>query len=255
MTNPPDTSTAPTAATPHFTLWGTLLWGGLVAIVFILVQSLVAILIVTTGKGYTTPEQFGSAMGAASGDGLVLAWATLATMVVGCGLIAVIIRFKRGAHLADYLAIRTLPWKALVKWLGVLAIFIVAVELLGWVLQRPSVPEFMKIAYLSAQPVALLWLAVVVAAPVFEETFFRGFLHKGLASSRLGAVGASVITAALWALIHMQYDAYDMTIIFLTGLLLSWARVRSGSLLVPIAMHATFNLVAMVQVTLWAVNR
>jgi len=42
---------------------------------------------------------------------------------------------------------------------------------------------------------------------LFEELFFRGFLFRGLSSSFMGPVGAVLVTSALWALIHTQYDA------------------------------------------------
>jgi hypothetical protein len=95
---------------------------------------------------------------------------------------------------------------------------------------------------------ALLWVAVALAAPLFEELFFRGFLFRGLCGSALGAAGAIVVTAALWALIHVQYDGYEIASIFAFGLVLGIARHRSGSTWTPIGMHALLNFIAMTQV-------
>ncbi len=99
----------------------------------------------------------------------------------------------------------------------------------------------------------LLWIALIVAAPVFEEIFFRGFLFRGFLGSRLGSFGTIVVTSLLWTVIHIQYDLYDMASIFVIGLLLGLSRFRSRSLYVPIAMHAVNNLVAAIE-TGWHVR-
>jgi membrane protease YdiL (CAAX protease family) len=96
----------------------------------------------------------------------------------------------------------------------------------------------------------LLWLAVVVGAPVGEEIFFRGFLFAGLAKSRLGGTGAIVLSSLAWAVIHVQYDPFDMAYIFLLGLVIGAFRLKTNSLWPPILMHALVNLIAMIQ-TAW----
>jgi len=102
----------------------------------------------------------------------------------------------------------------------------------------------MSAAYATATPVWTIWVAFVLAAPLFEEIFFRGFLFKGLESSFMGPIGAVFATAGLWAVIHIQYDAYEIATILCLGLLLGAARVFTGSLLVPLGLHAFANLVA-----------
>lgn len=88
----------------------------------------------------------------------------------------------------------------------------------------------------------------MVAAPLFEEAFFRGFLFSGLARSKLGPTGTIIVTAALWAVIHFQYGAYEVAQIFVLGLLLGVARHRTNSLIVPFVIHAAINLAANIQV-------
>jgi membrane protease YdiL (CAAX protease family) len=77
----------------------------------------------------------------------------------------------------------------------------------------------------------LLWFAIIVMAPLFEESLFRGFLIAGMQRSRIGAI---LITAALWSLIHLQYEAFYLVYIFIGGILLGIARVKTGSLLLCI---------------------
>jgi membrane protease YdiL (CAAX protease family) len=66
--------------------------------------------------------------------------------------------------------------------------------------------------------------------------------------SRLGAVGAVGLTSLVWALIHVQYDAYGIATIFVTGLLLGYVRLKTGSLYATIFLHGLMNLVATLEV-------
>jgi membrane protease YdiL (CAAX protease family) len=81
-----------------------------------------------------------------------------------------------------------------------------------------------------------------------EEPLFRGFMMRGIWHSRLGAVGAIVIASACWSLLHLQYDCYSIIQIFLAGLLLGAARLKTQSLYPPLAMHSLMNLLATVEV-------
>jgi membrane protease YdiL (CAAX protease family) len=126
--------------------------------------------------------------------------------------------------------------------------------LLAVAFDRPVVHDFMRDAYTTADPLWLLWLAVVVAAPAFEEIFYRGFLYYGLAGSRLGVTGATVISALAFASIHIQYELFEITVVFAMGILLAIARQRTGSILVPIGMHALNNFVATVETAMAVVR-
>jgi hypothetical protein len=61
-----------------------------------------------------------------------------------------------------------------------------------------------------------------------------------------------LVTAGLWALMHIQYDAYGIATIFCLGVLLGFARARTGSLLVPLALHSVANLVATLETVVMA---
>jgi membrane protease YdiL (CAAX protease family) len=78
--------------------------------------------------------------------------------------------------------------------------------------------------------------------------FFRGFLIKGLAESRLRWQGAVLISSGLWSVIHVQYDAYYMSAVFVLGLILGTARVKTGSTLLAFLLHSFVNLAATVEV-------
>ena len=52
------------------------------------------------------------------------------------------------------------------------------------------------------------------------------------------------LVALGWAAFHVQYGIGTMALIATDGLLLGAARVSSGSLVTPVAMHAMGNLVS-----------
>jgi membrane protease YdiL (CAAX protease family) len=232
-------------------LWATIAWGVVIAIFFTIVQSVVTIVGIAAGDPLPDDVSEEQIVEAAS-SGTIIALATVATAILGTALIAGIVKLKRGAVLGDYLALRPVPIRSLLMWLAILVVYVAIADTLTSFIDRDVVPEFMRDAYASANPMWLLWIALVVGAPLFEETFFRGFLFKGLASSRLGVTGAIVITAAAWALIHLQYEAYEMAVIFVMGLLLGLARARTGSLFVPLAAHGLANLIATVETAIVA---
>lgn len=87
------------------------------------------------------------------------------------------------------------------------------------------------------------WLIVImvgIGAPLAEEFLFRGFLFSALASSRIGIIGASLLTSAGWAVIH-SYSLAGLAQIFVIGLILAAILVRTGSLRVTIFCHALYN--------------
>ncbi|HDN26885.1 MAG TPA: CPBP family intramembrane metalloprotease [Thioploca sp.] len=96
-----------------------------------------------------------------------------------------------------------------------------------------------------------MWFAIVVAAPLFEEIFFRGFLFAGFQSSRLGNTGAILLTSLAWTVIHLQYEIYELSIVFVLGIILGIARLMSQSLYVPIAIHAFANLLATIELVIY----
>jgi uncharacterized protein len=83
--------------------------------------------------------------------------------------------------------------------------------------------------------------AVVLGAPLAEELVFRGQLFAALAQSRLGVLGATLLTSGLWALLHVTEPWFSVAMIFVMGLALSALLLRFGSLWVTIVCHAVWN--------------
>lgn len=81
----------------------------------------------------------------------------------------------------------------------------------------------------------------ILGAPLAEELLFRGFLQTALARSRIGFLGASLVTTTLWALVHLQYSWLGMGWIFALGLMFCWVLWRTGNLWSTIILHALYN--------------
>ncbi|MBN1590110.1 MAG: CPBP family intramembrane metalloprotease [Pirellulales bacterium] len=186
-------------------------------------------------------------------NGLMLAIGMILSTPVAVGLIVLLIHVRRGIPVRQYLALRPVSIGKLLFWLAATGLFIVGEEVLSDATGNDTVPKFMIEAWQTAGWLPLLWLAVIVLAPLVEETFFRGFLFVGLRNSALGGAGAVLVTSGIWAVSHTQYDLFHMSIIFAVGLLFGIARIRSRSLYVPLAMHGLMNLVATVQVA-WVIT-
>lgn len=88
--------------------------------------------------------------------------------------------------------------------------------------------------------VTALWV-VAVTAPVVEEFVFRGAVYRSFAA-HISPGWANVVQAALFSAMHMNLKA--AIVLFLLGLALGTMARRSGGLLAPMIMHATFNLIA-----------
>ncbi|HEV7601991.1 MAG TPA: CPBP family intramembrane glutamic endopeptidase [Bradyrhizobium sp.] len=56
-----------------------------------------------------------------------------------------------------------------------------------------------------------------------------------------------MLTSAVWALMHGQYDGFVIVQIFASGLFFGWLRWRTGSTLLTIILHMLANLTACVE--------
>ena len=175
---------------------------------------------------------------------------TAATFVSAVGGIALVLLFARrkGGSRLRYLAMRLPGAREVLLWIVAAVVVAVAAGAVGMLFGRPAVPDWWLGMYGASSAPLVLMLAVALAAPLFEEALFRGLLFPGWSRSRLGATGTILLTTALWSALHLQYDVYDMGQVFVLGLLLGLARHRSGSLVVPVAMHVAVNVAACVQV-------
>lgn len=232
----------------RYGFWATLLWGIGIAAAILVAQIAIIFALWMARSGPFAKLDLAKGAEALAYNGVLLSWGTMMSALVACVLVSLAVRLKRGASLRDYLGLRTVAITTLLKWSGAVIGLGLASEFLQWILGRPISPEFMFTAYATADPVWALWVAVVLAAPLGEEIFFRGFLLAGWEATFLRPAGAVILTSALWTSIHTQYGPFELTFIFLLGLILGAARLATGSILLPLFLHCLVNLVGIIEV-------
>ena len=151
---------------------------------------------------------------------------------------------RDGLEPSAYLALKPVPAKQWLHWLIVMAIVVAQTDLAIYLVNGELLPEQWIEIYRSVQSPLLFWVALVIATPIFEELLFRGFIFEGIRASPLGGFGAVALTAMAWTLIHHEQDPLEFSMIFIVGLMLGIARLRTGSVPLTITMHMLNNLIS-----------
>lgn len=239
-----NTNTAPQNS--YYSFWQTLGLGLLIFLIFSIFQSVLIIAYSVYTQDFPT-NNLESSIVALNGDALAIA--EIPSAIIGTLLILFFVSRKVSGNNSltskAYLQLNTPTILQLITWLGVMVLVIIAMEATNNLLERET-PEFMTQVYENTDNFTLLWIAVIIGAPIFEEFLFRGFIFEGLVNSRVGLIGAILISASTWAIIHIQYGWFEITSIFLIGIILAIAKYKTKSLYIPIAMHMLMNLVASV---------
>jgi hypothetical protein len=228
--------------------WATVGFSCIILIVYVLIQVVVVAAFAVTAIVRNPKLDMGQFAKDMTTSGFLQAVATCAAAPFAIGLMVLFAKIRRQITVKQYLSLHMPGWPEIFKWCLVVVLFVICHDGLTLLLNRPVVPEFMIDIYKTAYFTPLLWLALVVIAPLFEETFFRGFLFKGIENSKMGQTGAIIITSLAWSAMHVQYDIYGIAGLFVGGLLLGFARAKSGSIYPPLAMHALQNIIATVEV-------
>lgn len=134
-----------------------------------------------------------------------------------------------------------------------------------------SVSEYLRVRDMAGllPPLGILLLFLIPAAtmtPVGEEVLLRGLVLEALSERWgrvIGILGNSLLNGVMYLYVHgvvrsatglrlVPHDAVaTMILLLVTGLLFSWLRLRSRSIVPAIAAHAGFNLVLVASVLYW----
>ncbi len=248
-----DDSASPSNHSPLFSRLGTLLLVIAMVVTFFISQ-LIGVYI--AGKlllPATKNATVGDIFFFGSNDGTIVS----ISIIIGCLLLvaisALIIRL-RGGDLRQYLALKRFSLAVGVGMVGLLLIFMIGSQALTYLLDASPL-AFVDPLYQSVSSVWLLVFAMVIIAPFYEELIFRGILWSAIAeqfpsslySEHRGAIVASMVTSLIFAIIHLQYGIYEISTIVVLALIFCYARIKSGSLLLPILLHMINNGAAMGQ--------
>jgi len=225
--------------------WGTLLWGVVIAFLIFLGQVLPLFGYMLFEGTKISVESFLDLANHVETDATLLSVSVIGSAFIVVPLVFGIAKLKRGSVLKEYFDLRGYSWKTFWTWMGILVLLLVfegyAIEAFG----AEEIPSFMmNIEYPTVSSMWFLVFSVIFMAPLVEEVVFRGFLLKGFSNSFMGVWGAVILTSALWAMIHLQYEFAYVAVIFVVGLVFGYARIQTNSIFVPMTMHFFMNLVA-----------
>jgi uncharacterized protein len=184
-----------------------------------------------------------------TGDGVAVTLIILVSTPIEVVLLMLFAQ-RTGSSAAEYLG-WTVPKRAdVVFGVVTVAVFIFIADVVTWLAGHGLVTSFQTDIYTTASGqgwLALLWFAIMVATPFGEETLFRGFLFRGWFREPKDAWFAIIGTAALFAVLHVQYDWFVIAQVFGFGLLLGWMRWVSGSTLLTMLLHGLINFEGMIE--------
>jgi membrane protease YdiL (CAAX protease family) len=147
-----------------------------------------------------------------------------------------------GREFAEYLALKWPAWRELVRAFAVMAIVVLAESFVSYLVgaELPITDSYRAVG--GPGGLFILLIGGCIAAPVVEELVVRGFMFRGWSKSFLGPIGAIVLTSAVWAMNHTQYDLFARLQIFVMGLVLGHIRWRSDSTWLTVMVHSTLNI-------------
>lgn len=209
-------------------------WGGVAAAIAVFIGAVLAV-----GAGMLASLQF--KLG--PDDVIVQIMVTLIQQVAMIAL-AWYAATRYGGKATDVLALRP-PAQGLKSYAAALLLLLAATVVMTTVIRVFDIP-------VDKNDIKLFegmfksqwwWLAVIlvgIGAPLSEELLCRGFLFSALAKSRIGILGASIITSLIFAVVH-PYSIVAVVQVFVIGMLFAWMLVRTGSLRVTMVCHSIFN--------------
>lgn len=186
-------------------------------------------------------------------DATVVVWAVLAANLVQTAVLLALVMGR--APPACYLGLDRPGRGSLVFGAACLVALVIAANVLTLALGRDLVPPVQIAVWRSAADQGMvlpLLIALVIVAPIGEELLFRGFLFAGCARTPRSARITIAATAAVFAALHVQYDAFGIALIFAIGVLFGWLRWRSGSTTLTVLLHIGLNAEGLIETMLVA---
>lgn len=172
-------------------------------------------------------------------NGDVIAEVTMWSGIVCSAAVLILVGIWKKSNITEVLAIRAAPVQQFAKWLGIFILVMAGIELLGLILPDLH-SDFMDKVMRSVTDKAGLIIGVGIMAPVFEELLLRGLLLHSVRRISTEHI-AIAVSAFVFTILHLQYEVLIMLLILPLGVVLGYARTRTGSIWVPIVLHIVNN--------------
>lgn len=155
-------------------------------------------------------------------------------------------------------------WAALYAWILAFPLVLFMSQMLEIVIfkifQVTQLPDQIAVKFLKStfeDPIyfILAVISIIILAPLIEETLFRGFLQTYI-RQHLGSKQAILITSVCFSLFHYSsgQGLGNISIIvslFVLSLFLGFLYEKQGSLLASMTLHASFNLISVINLYLF----
>jgi uncharacterized protein len=227
--------------------WATTLWALAAVAVYEIVLDAGTIAMrrwISSGQELS-PEQL-SKLASAHIAPLYAIW--IASIMGGIAIVILAIR-RSPLGIRQYIGLSLPNLKVLLPGIYLVALLMLGFVVVAHLLNDQQAQQYAIELYrraLANGSVSVLIVDVVVIGPFLEEFLFRGFVLPGWAASPLGSRWAIVFSSMAWALLHTQYNALGESYVFCNGVLLGWVRLRSGSVVATMVLHAITNAISLV---------
>lgn len=147
----------------------------------------------------------------------------------------------------DHSIRRSVMWSSL-------AIVLVGACAILFLLATPWQPA-LELGQLAQSFTPTWWLlapSIVLVAPLCEEIVFRGYLYDRVERALGGATGPVIVTGVAFAALHLPATPIKAMTLVSMGMVLGALRARCGSVWPGIALHAVWNGVMLLCVTVAA---
>jgi membrane protease YdiL (CAAX protease family) len=172
---------------------------------------------------------------------------------IAAGAVVMAAVWHHRRSLREYLAMSPIGWGGLGRGIGygllgyvilTMAFLVIALVQMALGAAPSTAPTIVKVPFNmhTMMMLASLWFGMTVAAPIVEEMMFRGLMYRGLAESRIGVVGAMLISSVVFGLAH--YPGFGWTRVIATGvagLFFAWLRWYYGNTSIGMVAHAVTN--------------
>lgn len=128
---------------------------------------------------------------------------------------------------------------SLLPTLAVIGVYIAEYVFARWT-NQPEELAMIGLLHGSFKDLIFTFITILIIAPISEELLFRGFFLNSFTSGKpIFFWVAATIVSAIFAQMHSGQYFYKSTIveIFAVAMVFSWARLKSGGLLLPILLH------------------
>jgi uncharacterized protein len=203
--------------------------------VFLLTSGILLSILLYMHEGAMSPAHFGALW-------LQGNWQGVRVIVGSPPTIAVLWLAVREARrdFAEYLALNWPSRGDVLYAFALMAMLFVAERVVVSIVGPPkAAADYLTVE--GAGGLFVLLIAGCIVGPIMEEFVVRGVMFRGWSESFLGPIGAIVLTSALWAMNHTQYDWFWRLDIFATGLMLGYLRWRSNSTWLTVMTHSANN--------------